>query len=510
MRQSAILTIVATAAFALAGLGWSPIALAAEPQPGDACDRILAACKAAGFVEGGGASGKGLWFNCIEPVMQGTPAQPALPRPAIAAGVIADCRKARPAFGLEQADAEAPATQVIYQLGAPSVFATYAQLNAYGFQWGPSDGQFGAIPMGDGRYAFYASAGAKPSCLAPGHHGSTQGTFVFFGTLDHLTGGDCKKLFGPGDAPPGWNFANNYAGGGRIVPFASDGRRGWFLTFHAEYQWSNPRTANHWCLVGAGPSSVPCFYSALGLAVSTDNGKTFRIAGEIYQPSEPLSAYVGGGTNRGTGYGSLIVADADGKPLSNPPPDARSAYFYLFTKDFRPDLPGFCGKAQCLGVARARYDEVVAAALAGDPHRLAGVFHKYDGASADPWSAPATSNTPDQMQASGRYAPLVLDGAGGDSVIYDQAFGVYLMVAQTQQGFVVRSSTDLLHWSKPGPTYHEDGRSLWYPTIVGETGDPTIAGAEPRVYFSSFPEGKFPNWPTAVFKSVPVKLMKAP
>jgi hypothetical protein len=428
--------------------------VAAAPQPGDACDRVLAACKAAGYVEGGGASGKGLWFNCVEPVMQGAPAQSALPRPAIAAGVIADCRKARPAFGLEQADVGAPAAQVTYQLGAPSVFATYAQLNAVGFQWGPSDGQFGAIPMGDGRYAFYASAGAKSSCLPPGHHGSPQGTFIFFGTLEHLTGGDCKKLFGPGDAPPGWNFANNYAGGGRVVPFASEGRRGWFLTFHAEYQWSNPRTANHWCLVGAGPSSVPCFYSALGLAVSTDNGKTFRIAGEIYQPSEPLSAYVGGATNRGTGYGSLIVADADGKPLSNPPPDPHSAYFYLFTKDFRPDLPGFCGKAQCLGVARARYDEVVAAALAGDPHRLAGVFHKYDDASADPWSAPATSNTPDQMQASGRYAPLVLDGAGGDSVIYDQAFGVYLMVAQTLQGFVLRSSTDLLHWSKPGPTYH--------------------------------------------------------
>jgi hypothetical protein len=56
----------------------------AEPQPGDACDLILAACNAAGYVEGVGSSGKGLWFNCVEPVMQGTPAQSALPRPTIA------------------------------------------------------------------------------------------------------------------------------------------------------------------------------------------------------------------------------------------------------------------------------------------------------------------------------------------------------------------------------------------------------------------------------------------
>jgi hypothetical protein len=291
-----------------------------------------------------------------------------------------------------------------------------------------------------------------------------------------------------------------------VVPFAAAGRRGWFLLFHAEYQWSNPRTPNHWCLVGAGPSSVPCFYSSIGLAVSTDSGRTFRIAGEIYQPFEPLSAYLGGGKNGGPGYGSLIVADADGRPLSNPPPDPGQAYFYLFARDFQPGLSGICGMIPCLGVARARYDAVVSAALASDPHALATLFRKYDGAAPDPWTQPATSNTLDQMQPSGRYAPVVASGAGGDSVIYDQAFGVYLMVAQTLQGFVVLSSSDLLLWSAPGPTYHEDGRSLWYPTIVGETGDPAIAGAEPRIYFSSFPEGKFPHWPTAVFKSVPLRL----
>jgi hypothetical protein len=34
--------------------------------------------------------------------------------------------------------------------GAPQTFATHAQLASYGFQWGPSDGNFGAISSGSG------------------------------------------------------------------------------------------------------------------------------------------------------------------------------------------------------------------------------------------------------------------------------------------------------------------------------------------------------------------------
>ena len=60
---------------------------------------------------------------------------------------------------------------------------------------------------------------------------------------------------------------------------------------------------------------VPCFYSSIGLAVSTNDGGTFRVAGQIVQPSEPLSVFEGGGNNMAVGYGSLLVADANGKHL---------------------------------------------------------------------------------------------------------------------------------------------------------------------------------------------------
>src|SRR5258708_5485269 len=103
------------------------------------------------------------------------------------------------------------------KFGSPGTFAPNTQLASYGFAWGPSDGQFGAIPTDGTGYRFYGSAGTTASCAgAP----NAPGEFLFFGTLDHVTGSNCARVFGPGDGPTGWIFDKNYAGGGEVVPFA--------------------------------------------------------------------------------------------------------------------------------------------------------------------------------------------------------------------------------------------------------------------------------------------------
>jgi hypothetical protein len=395
----------------------------------------------------------------------------------------------------------------IGSVGSPVTFATHAELERYGFAWGPSDGQFGAILTGGGRYRFYGAAGSTPSCAGtPNVNGST---FSFTGTLDHVTGSNgCRSLFGPGDGPAGWVFDKNYAGGGQVVRFALGGKRGWLMPFHAEVQWRNSASPDRRCSVGASGSTVPCFYYSLGLAASTDDGRTFKIAGQILQPSQPMSVFTGSGRLMPVGYGSLIVADANGKHLDNPPADPSAAYFYLVYSDLLPGLPGACANFPCTGLARARYADAVMAALSGDPHKVATVFHKYDGAAPDPWTQPATSNTPDQSGTAGKYAPLWIDEPGASvSVIYDGSFDVYLAVHQTLAGIKLRASNDLIHWTRPiGPPIQERGRTLHYPTLVGETGDPTTAGPSPRVYFTSFPIGQFPNWRTSVFESVELTL----
>jgi len=400
---------------------------------------------------------------------------------------------------------------IIGTFSSPTTFATHTTLAGYGFSFGPSDGQFGAIPASGMTYTFYGSAGSTALCAGTPN---AKGEFSFTGTLDQVTGSNgCTRLFGPGDGPAGWIFDRDYAGGGQVVSFMSGTTSGWLIPFHGEYHWLNPNTADHMCIIPNGSGSeVPCFYGAIGLAVSIDNGKTFQVVGQIFQPNEPLSAFNGGELNMNVGYGSLVVADANGKHLDNPPADPNSAYFYLFFTDLTPGLPGVCATVPCIGVARALYSDVVAAALSGDPHTVATVFHKYDGAAPDPWTQPATSDTPDESGTAGKYAPLWTDGPSVQpEVLYDSAFDAYLAVYQSGGAVQVRASSDLIHWSEPiGTSYTEAGHVLFYPTLMGETGDPTIGGPMPRVYVTSFPTGSFPNYSTSVFESVPLMLSKSP
>jgi hypothetical protein len=398
----------------------------------------------------------------------------------------------------------------IASVGNPVTFATHAELDRYGFAWGPSDGQFGAIPIGDGRYRFYGAAGSTSSCA--GSPNVSNSAFTFTGTLDRVSGGDgCRKLFGPGGGPVGWVFDKDYAGGGQVVRFALGGKRGWLMPVHSEVWWKNPASPDRKCeITGGSGSKVPCFYSSLGLAVSMDDGRTFKVAGQILQPSQPMSVFTGSGRIMPVGYGSLIVADANGKHLDNPPADPGGAYFYLFYHDLWPGAPGACARFACAGAARARYADVIAAALSGDAHKVATVFHKYDGAAPDPWTQPATSDTADQSGTSGKYAPLWTDEPGGGlGVIYDRAFDVHLAVYQTNTGVKLRASNDLIHWTQPlGAPIQEPGRTLYYPTMIGETGEPTVAGPAVRIYFSSFPVGRFPDWKTSVFESVQITLSR--
>ena len=132
------------------------------------------------------------------------------------------------AFGLKiligAAGAQSPPSIRIASLAERVTFATHGQLQGHGFAFGPSDGQFGAMPNGGSSYRFFGAAGSSPSCPGrPAVHGSA---FAFSGTLDRFTGGDgCRPLFGPGDGPTGWLFDKDYAGGGQVVRFATGSRR---------------------------------------------------------------------------------------------------------------------------------------------------------------------------------------------------------------------------------------------------------------------------------------------
>ena len=78
----------------LSGLG--TFALADEGP----CKQIKEACTTAGFIKGDAKDGKGLWMDCVNPIMQGTTAKKSvLPLPKIDAKVVADCKQKKPKFG---------------------------------------------------------------------------------------------------------------------------------------------------------------------------------------------------------------------------------------------------------------------------------------------------------------------------------------------------------------------------------------------------------------------------
>ena len=90
--------IAAAIATGVAGLG--VLTALAVPNRGEPCARIVAACRAAGFMPGGARSAAGLWADCVRPIMQEMPPRrAALPLPFVGPRVVEACRAMEPDFG---------------------------------------------------------------------------------------------------------------------------------------------------------------------------------------------------------------------------------------------------------------------------------------------------------------------------------------------------------------------------------------------------------------------------
>ena len=82
-----------------AALAGQLYAQAAKPDANNPCTQIESACKSAGFHEGGSKEGKGLWSDCIDPVMKGHPVSNGAKLPGIDDKVVAACRAKAPTWG---------------------------------------------------------------------------------------------------------------------------------------------------------------------------------------------------------------------------------------------------------------------------------------------------------------------------------------------------------------------------------------------------------------------------
>src|SRR3981081_2389560 len=74
--------------------------------------------------------------------------------------------------------------------------------------------------------------------------------------------------------------------------------------------------------------------------------------------------------------------------------------------------------------------------------------------------------------------------------------------SQPDAGVQATGSTRSLPIAGSGDYPTAPAAQYFYPNLLGETGDPTIGGGAPRVYFSAFPVNAFPNYKLSTFEYV--------
>ena len=337
------------------------------------------------------------------------------------------------------------------------------------------DGSIGVLRARK-RYYFFASNGG------PNVNPKLAGTIRLGGTLDRMTPDVTDRLGNPipslqngliQQEPNRDDFDRNYAGGGPVYLDKRSERI--FHFYHGEYHPNGDEKL---------------FYSAIGLAVSNDWGKTFRKIGKILSPNAP----------RRLEFLPLSIADASVV--------ARGADLYAFYTD-RSANPndGPCYKSICIAVARARVSALRDFAYGKTKESSFRKYYVDSTSGVGGFTQPGvggkfTALITARVESGKNYWP------GRPFVAYDEYIRRYILAyLNGTYGINLSTSTDLIHWSRPvlvvsqsqGVTSRK-GTFVQYPTLIGTGGNPSILG---RVFYLYY-VGDFPNWKKAVLARVEI------
>jgi hypothetical protein len=374
------------------------------------------------------------------------------------------------------------ATTFTVSLDAELPLLTPTQRTSFGFAFGPPDGTVSALPTSSGNYMFFMSANSASTCAGSP---STEGTYRLGGTLTSITApyGCSVSMSRNTTDPNGYTFDRDYSGGGPVLQVSSGAKTAIIHVYHGEYHSGT-------CKNGT------CFYSSLGMAVSVDNGATFRKVGEIVQLYVTRNYILNASKDLDVGGGTLVLADANGNFVPNAASvDPSNVYLYVFYPDLDPALPAPCDTVPCQAVARAKLSDVIAATFANNTLTFPALFKKmYNGS----FTEPGTSGDPDAAINSGHFTPVVAAAGSFPSVIYDTVTSRWVMVYEQDNDSVhMRHGTSLLNWSATddaGGTFTNAPNGEIYTTLIGESGNPGVSNGNPYLIYakSTVP---WPSWP---------------
>jgi hypothetical protein len=356
-------------------------------------------------------------------------------RLAFAAAVIA-------AAGTVAAGA-APATLCRPHTGPDVRLVTAAERNAAAKRIKPTlidifawpDGPFGILRSGAGD-AFFATDGGT-------HRNGKAGSMtVTFGPLDHPLG----------SAPPidvtiendlqlnPKHHAYDYIGGGPVylVPPGLPGAGNLLTVYHAERNTTGPGG----------------FYSLLGLARSTDAGRSWHDLGEIVEVNQRYRPDLGGFD---LGISQLVT-------------DPTGTYFSVYFPDWLANGSLNPTHVTVMSVARVPIVPLLTAAFAAQPVPLPPFAKWYRGSFSEPG-------------INGRSTDLEPGSYPGDpSVVYSAYLKRYVVVADDTQKISYAESADGVTWT-PRTIIHSQPSAV-YARPVGTDGDPNALGRSFAVYYT--------------------------
>jgi hypothetical protein len=349
-------------------------------------------------------------------------------------------------------------------LTPPIVVASPAQRLAAGaraeppltdtFDW--PDTPVGVIKTASGYEFFGSDGGAHYRQMWQGHWvgNNKSGSFTTtIGTLDNPLGtGDPRDVSVSANPAGSVNpiFPSyGYMGGGPVfqVPAGMPGAGNLLATYHAEL----PNDA---------------LYAALGLAASTDNGRTWLDLGEIIRLNQ---AYAVGLDGFEIGDGPLVLS-----------PDHQ--YFYLYFPDWIANGTLHTTNAQGVNtttnvsVARAPVFAVLTAAFGPAPHHAVPFQKFYEGN----WILqPAIGGASTDLNPTSAYQGYL-------DIHFSSFLQRYVMIISNDTNFGYAESPDGLNWTAPTLLGNFETIAA-YPTAVGLGDDPHILGKSYYVYFTQLP-----------------------
>ena len=317
-----------------------------------------------------------------------------------------------------------------------------------GLDWW-ADGPISAEPIGHGEYSFLAPNG--------GDLARTSGTLS---DPADVVASRAKPIAHPGYPDIG------YLSGGQTYDL---GRHRRLMFVHAERYPTG---------------DVKVFYGTIGLALSENDGRTWRFLGEIFRPELPYEQFRGCRDAVNASFGQFVIARTEGR-----------RYFYSYSLDHSDSC------STDYAVFRAPVGEVVRAARKG---RVTTWSKFFDGAFAEP-------------ALGGRFTDI-LPGAQtrGFAVTYNTYLGRYLFIYPHRYPggpywqWRLAESADGVHWSPPAPVGPATPGERYAPSVISPGAKPQTSRREFWLYYTASLSAGWDRWPTSTLTRQRMTLASPP